>query len=402
MQQESRDREVIYLVSTCANANYGDEIIAASWLRFLARQRPEAEVWLDCPQPGVAAHLFANLHPGLRITDILWRVIWETRGMEPRAADAHVDQRMLHLGSPRYDIGLLGARRATTVHLLGGSHINSTWPEHLRLLRAARVLKELSGARLFATGHQFTPLDEVEMVRGELTAFDHVTVRDGRSAQFTGADLSSDDAFLGVDRLAGFAERAQTQTEDTDVWVCIQSDVADPGAFEAAVASARKFLADSSLSGRTFRYLEAIPGVDRIAYDQLKDLIPEENLVSFLDLWDDGFPGRAGQVWFTSRYHLHLLAAACGAVGAAVEINDDFYRIKHESLIEAGTGWSLVRSGSGTTEPAAGDPQFRVTAARLHRTKVLEAEKLYPRVEPRLGGVAETPPTRSLGLFRRR
>jgi polysaccharide pyruvyl transferase WcaK-like protein len=400
--EETPDPEVIYLVSTCSNANFGDEFITAAWLRFLAQQRPDAEVWLDCPQPGVATHLFTGLHPGLRITDVLWRVVWETRDREPDAADAHVDQRMRHLGSPRYDIGLLGARRATTVHLLGGAHINSTWPEHLRLLRAARLLKELSGARLFATGHQFMPLNEADWVRQELAAFDHVTVRDRQSAEATGAEVTSDDAFLGIDRVAGFAERAQTQAEDTDVWVCIQSDVTDPGAFEAAVAAARKFLTGSAVSGRTVRYLEAIPGVDRIGYDELKDLIPEENLVSFRDLWDDGFPGRAGQVWFTSRYHFHLLAAACGAVGTAVEINDDFYRVKHESLLEAGTGWSLVRSGSEAAEAPAGDPQFRVTAARLHRTKVLEAEKLYPRLAPRPSPVAHTVPDRSFGLFRRR
>ena len=402
MLEESQDPEVIYLVSNGANANYGDEIITAAWLRLLARQRPEAEVWLDCPQPGVAAHLFANLHPKLHITDVLWRVIWETRGMEAKEADAHVDHRMIHLGSPRYDIGLLGARRATTVHLLGGSHLNSTWPEHLRLLRAARHLKELSGARLLATGHQFMPLDEVDMVRGELAAFDHVTVRDRHSAEATGAELTSDDSFLWLDRVAGFTDRAQAEAQDTDVWVCIQSDVAAPGAFDAAVASVRKILTDSSLAGRTVRYIEAIPGVDATAYFQLKDLIPEENFMSLLDLWSGGFPGRAGQVWLTTRYHFHLLAAACGAAGTALEINEDFYRVKHASLLDAGTGWSLVPSGSGAAPAPGIDPAFRVTAARLQRSKVLEAERLYPRAEPTIATLAEPSQTpRSRGIFRR-
>ena len=117
--------DVLYLVGTSGHPNFGDEFIAASWLRFLARARPGAEVWLDCPHPGLASHLFDGLHPGLRTTDTLWRLAFETTGMDPAAADAHVDRVVTHLGSPRYDLGLLGARRASSVHILGGGYLNS-------------------------------------------------------------------------------------------------------------------------------------------------------------------------------------------------------------------------------------------------------------------------------------
>ena len=74
--------DVLYLVGTSGHPNFGDEFIAASWLRFLARARPGAEVWLDCPHPGLASHLFDGLHPGLRTTDTLWRLAFETTGMD--------------------------------------------------------------------------------------------------------------------------------------------------------------------------------------------------------------------------------------------------------------------------------------------------------------------------------
>jgi hypothetical protein len=379
---QSQEPEVIYLVATCANANFGDEFIAAAWLRFLAQERPDAEVWLDCPQPGVASHFFGDLHPRLRTTDALWRVVWETQGMRLEDATAHVDERITNLGSPLYDIALLGARRATTVHLLGGGHVNSMWVHHLGLLRAAGQLKRLSGARLFATGLGLMPMEHPDRVREDLAAFDHVTVRDRQSAERTGAELAADDSMLGIDRVPGFTARAQAGPVDTDVWVCLQSDVADPGALDAAVAAAREFLTDPALAGRTVRYLEGIPGVDRVAYDQLTDLIPEENFVSFLELWGQGFPGRAGQTWFTSRYHFHLMAAACGAAGTAVEVNSEFYGVKHGSLLDAGTGWGVVKSGEKLPSPASIDPEFRVTAARMQRMKRAEAERLYPRPAP--------------------
>ena len=49
---------LIYLIGPSGNPNFGDEFIAASWLKYLAVERPDADVWLDCPQPGLAQVLF--------------------------------------------------------------------------------------------------------------------------------------------------------------------------------------------------------------------------------------------------------------------------------------------------------------------------------------------------------
>ncbi|MFI7483282.1 polysaccharide pyruvyl transferase family protein [Kocuria sp. M1R5S2] len=370
--------ETLYLVGTSGHPNFGDEFIAASWLRFLARARPDADVWLDCPNPGLASHLFDGLHPRLRTTDTLWRLVFDTAGMEPSAADAHVDRVVSSLGSPRYDLGLLGARRAGSVHLIGGGYLNSIWPHHARLLRAALRLRESSGARLAATGLGLAPAADVEGLRSALGAFDHVTVRDAPSAQLARADRAPDDAFLGLPRLAGFTGTAAEGPADGDVWVCLQSDMSTPDVLDGAVAAVRAALEAPELAGRTVRYLEAIPGADRAALDRLSDLIPEENFVPFTQVWLEGFPGRSGQTWLTSRFHFHLLAAACGAEGTVLEVSPDYYRVKHRSLLDAGTGWSVVPAGDTAATGSARDTSFPETAARLHRQKLREAEELYP------------------------
>jgi hypothetical protein len=398
--------DVLYLVGTSGHPNFGDEFIAASWLRFLARARPGAEVWLDCPSPGLASHLFDGLHPGLRTTDTLWRLAFETTGMDPVAADAHVDRVVTHLGSPRYDLGLLGARRAGSVHFLGGGYLNSIWPHHARLLRAALRLREVSGAKLVGTGLGLAPAADAEGLRDALGSFDHATVRDAPSAQLSRTDRAPDDAFLGLPGLAGFTGAPAEGASDGDVWVCLQSDMSEPGVLDDAVAAVRAALTDPALAGRTVRYLEAIPGADRAAFDRLADLVPEENFVPFTRLWQEGFPARPGQTWLTSRFHFHLLAAACGAEGTALEVSPDYYRVKHQSLLEAGTGWSVTPTGG--TEPAAParSQSFPATAARLHRTKLREAEELYPaapapEVSP-AGPESRTRPGRTVARFLRR
>ena len=370
--------ETLYLVGTSGHPNFGDEFIAASWLRFLARARPDADVWLDCPNPGLASHLFDGLHPRLRTTDTLWRLAVETVDMDGATADAHVDRVITSLGSPRYDLGVLGARRASSVHLVGGGYLNAIWPHHARLLRAALRLRECSGAQLVATGLGLAPADDAGTLQEFLGAFDHATVRDAPSAQLARADRAPDDAFLGLRELAGSPGTPSGSGGDDDVWVCLQSDMAEPGVLDDAVAAVRAALTGPELAGRTVRYLEAIPGADRVAFDRLADLIPEQNFVPFTQVWQEGFPGRPGQTWLTSRFHFHLLAAACGAEGTALEVSPDYYRVKHQSLLDAGTGWSVTPTGSTTVTAPSRDASFPDTAARLHRTKLREAQELYP------------------------
>ena len=380
---------MLYLVATSGHPNYGDELVTAAWLRFLARARPEAEVWLDCPNPGLASFLFRDLHPRLRTTDVLWRAVWETTGMDAQAATDHVDRLLTELGTPRFDLGLLEARRATVVHLLGGGYVNAKWPTHVRLLRAALRLRDLAGARIFATGHGLTPAAEAATVRAYLDEFDHASVRDPASAELAGVDLVCDDALLGLPELPGYRDGTYAAAvAEGDVWVCLQNDMASPEAFESAVQAVRSALESPGIVGRPVHYLEALPGVDRFAFDRLSDLIPEENFVPFVDLWHGSFPARAGQTWITSRYHLHLLAAASGAEGTALQMDDAFAE-QHRSLVEAGTGWSVTPPGSDTVERPGSARSFRSDVLALHEAKTAEAASLYPVVAPEVAA----PPT---------
>ncbi|WP_188113268.1 polysaccharide pyruvyl transferase family protein [Nocardioides humilatus] len=398
----------IHLVSTAGHPNFGDEFIAASWLRFLAERQPETDVVLDCPEPGLAAFLFEGLHPRVKFTNMLWRVSWLTIDADPEEGDRIVDGVLRDLGSPLFDYGLLEARRATTVHLIGGGHITANWLHHGRLVRAARRLAELSEARFVATGLGLVPVIDPERIRDDLGACDHVSVRDAASAEIAGVDLGLEDAFLNLSSLPGFGARPDPTGKPGDVWISIQSDLSTPENFAAIVAAVRAMIESGRFEGRTIRYLESIPGRDRDrkAYDLLADLIPEENFMSFVQLWHEGFPGQPGQTWITTRFHFHQLAAAVGAEGVAIEIDDDYYRTKHQSMADLGTGFAIAPVGTTALPEPAADPEFRIKAGRLQRAKLDEAEAIYPRkkapqpVREPVAPVAAPP--RSRGAFGRR
>lgn len=378
----SADRpELFYLVGTSGHPNFGDEFIAASWLRFLADRHPDVPVILDCPKPGLASMLFEGLHPRLRTTDTMWRTVWEIVDLPVDEAATRIDSLFRDLGSPLYDYSLLELRNVTRIHLIGGGHITTHWPAHVQLLRAALTLGELSGAPVTTTGLGLTPSPAPEFVREMLSKFDYATVRDQESSDLAGVPVAPDDAFLGMQALPGFDTRptAAPEGERGEIWVGVQRDLADEGAFESNLAQIREFLTSDVAQGRTVRYVEAIPGGDRIAFDALSDLIPEENFYPFVRLWAEPFPAKPRQIWLTSRFHLHLLAAACGAAGVAFEIDEDYYRAKHASLTALGTGWSIAEHGTADPVRPSGGNNFRVTAQRLARGKVFEAEKIFPR-----------------------
>ena len=374
--------ELFYLVGTSGHPNFGDEFIAASWLRFLAERHPDVPVILDCPKPGMAAMLFDGLHPNLRTTDVIWRMVWEIVDLPVEEAATKIDSLFRDLGSPLYDYALLELRKVTRIHLIGGGHVTHHWPAHIQLLKAALTLGELSGAPVSTTGLGLTPSSDADFVREMLQKFDYATVRDQESADLAGVPVSPDDAFLGMHALPGFNTRptaADPSGEKGEIWVDLQRDLANDEAFEANLAQIREFLTSDVAEGRTLRYVEAIPGGDRVAFERLSDLIPEENFLPFVALWGAPFPAKPRQIWLTSRFHLHLLSAACGAAGVAFEIDEDYYRAKHASLLELGTGWAVADPTSTDPVMPTGGNNFRVTAQRLARGKVLEAEKIFPR-----------------------
>lgn len=110
----------LYLVSTAGHPNLGDELITRAWLDFLARSHPDRDVWLDCPEPGRASHLFADTHPRLRVTNTLWELAHSSDAHDVRVDAPRIERIVRELGSPRVDEGLLLARRAASIHLLGG------------------------------------------------------------------------------------------------------------------------------------------------------------------------------------------------------------------------------------------------------------------------------------------
>ncbi|MFF1478977.1 polysaccharide pyruvyl transferase family protein [Streptomyces sp. NPDC058301] len=373
-------RPVYYLVSPAGIPNYGDELIAASWLRHLAEAAPDADVVVDCIGPEAAAARLGALHPRARFVNGLWQLCvlnWSpdpARTAEAVEAAVHDPDR-----SPEQAGALRLLRRAEVVHLLGGGFINAIWAPFAGLLAGITTATGLSGGRAAMTGQGLWPPAEGAsgLIRSLAGRFAVLDVRDAASAELLEAGpatQSCDDVFLD----AG-PHLYDDGDGVPDVMVSVQSLLAD-GDPDQLLAFVAKVV--GAWGAERVGLLECAPDQDAQILEQARRLLPEVRTYSMARVLERGLPVRPGQAWLTTRFHPHLVAAAGGASGVALSIRPDYYGTKHGSLIDGGSNWRLLE-GLGTPDamavpdrPESGGyaPQ---TLQRLRAAKRAVADRVY-------------------------
>ncbi|MFC4372556.1 polysaccharide pyruvyl transferase family protein [Nocardia halotolerans] len=365
-----------YLVSPAGHPNYGDELITAGWLRYLAETAPEATVWVDTHSPGPAQVLLGDLHPRVRFTDTLWRLCWEAPSEDPWQVAAWVARAVGDPGmAPRWDRGIDLLGRAEVFHLLGGGYINRIWPRHIGLPAGVEAAAHRSGARSVATGLGLFPESPgtAELLRALTARFDIVDVRDQASAELFGAAAGVDDVFLAEPPV-------RASEEAPEVMLCVQSDLLEVDI--AALASAvLRILRAWEISPEQVGVVEAIPGVDRVVFDLIDHQLPGARFYSFAEVWEHGLPVSATQTWLTTRFHMHAVAAMNGAAGVAIPISTDFYGTKHRSLVELGSGWTILDDLSTTPQRPTGAGFDPAVVAASRAAKRTLAESIYSPAE---------------------
>ncbi|MCI1902289.1 MAG: polysaccharide pyruvyl transferase family protein [Bifidobacteriaceae bacterium] len=372
----------IYLVSAGGFPNYGDEFITLAWLRFLAKQRPDTEVWVDCLNPGHAELMFRDKHPNVHFVNTLWQLIKDVNKKEktPQGAQRYLTQLVHHSGESREVFGIELLKTVKSIHFLGGGYINNVWRDHYLLVQLAAALKQMhpqiglygTGLGLYPQGNEMLPF-----VRESLAKFDHLSVRDHDSADIAGTDLGYDDAFLGLNdefKDEFFDDRPQSSAR---AFVSLQQDVV--GRNEAAIPKIAEMLIASGIEpDEPIQVFEAMVPDDGWSVRKLQESwFGKVSLLPFTQIWEKGFPRAEGAVWVSSRFHMHLLAAAQGMRGVGLVFDNQYYQNKHQSLFELGTGWAKFAENSRQATTASLNEEFPQKAADIAEKKIEEARGLY-------------------------
>lgn len=349
---------VLYLVTSTGHPNWGDEVIAAQWLRHLAQVAPEADVWVDCHSPGLSQLLLGHLHPRVRFVDTVWRMVRAAPSDDPAEVAAFVQDAVARPGVvASMDLGRELLLRADVVHLVGGGYVNGIWPRHLGLLAGVVAVGAAGRARTGATGHGFLPLaPDGELLLRDLAArLDVCDVRDLPSAQLLEGMDGPRATATGDDALLGFGPDLLDQRPSPDVMVCVQSDLADQQV-DALAARVAAVLDGWQVEPDQVGWVESLPVDDRRVHDVVARDRPGMRFVPFVELWEQGLPARPGQRWLTSRFHVHLVAAAAGAWGVAMPLRAGYSDVGHESLRALGSGWTVLDPADVLEPHAAPEP----------------------------------------------
>ncbi|MFC5054393.1 polysaccharide pyruvyl transferase family protein [Saccharothrix xinjiangensis] len=386
----------IYLVGTSGFPNYGDELITATWLRYLATAAPEADVWVDCASPGPATVLLGDLHPRVKFVDTLWRLCWEAPSDEPWEVASWVQHAVEFPGhAPRWVQAIEVLHRADVVHVIGGGYVNAIWPRHVGLVAGAAAAARRSGGRAVMTGQGLYPAapQATSLLRKLVERFDVVDVRDDASAELLDAAGTEnvrktvDDAFMGLG-----THLYSKEEELPEFMLCIQSDLIEvprPALASLVLDTLRSWGATAGDIG----FVEGIPRVDREVYGLIEHELPGVRFFPFSDIWRDGLPVRTGQKWLSTRFHLHMVAAAAGASGVAVSVRPDYYATKHRSLIDLGSSWSMTTDVTDVPEPPTAGGYAPELLAKYRETKLDLAGRIYvPPVRPEPEPPAEEVP----------
>lgn len=388
------DSPLYYLVAPAGFPNFGDELIAAGWLKYLADEAPDARVWVDAHTPGTAQLLLGHLHPRVRFIDTLWRLCWEAPSQDRWEVAAWVQDTVHSPGmAPRWFHGIELLAQADVVHLLGGGYLNTIWPKHIGLVAGAAAAVRRSGGRAAMTGMGLQPAgdDVAPLLRALVDRFEVVDVRDSPSAELLGVSPGVDDAFLALEP-GVFVDPAVVwpDSDPPEVMLCLQSDLVDVGRGRVAGAVLSTLRAWGVPPERV-GVVEGIPGGDSEVFALIERELPGARRYPFADVWDKGLPVSPRQTWISTRFHLHLAAAARGAGGVALSIKPDYYATKHRSLVELGSGWTLLEDlHQVPARPSAGgfsaDAPAAFRQSKLELAKAIYAPGARPRAAPAEAG----------------
>lgn len=362
----------IHLVTSAGFPNYGDELIAALWLRQLAQRVPDAEVWVDSANPGPASVLLDGLHPRARFVDTLYRLCWAAPTEQPWEVAAWVDQTVGDVGrAPRWALATELLRTADLVHVIGGGYLHGEWPRHVGLLSGALAAARMSGARTVLTGQGLAPAepDLAALLTALVGRFDLVDLRDEASEQLLRdggvghAELTCDDAFLGLG-----GPPVPPAGELPEFMLCAQSDMLSvdrAGLARLILETLRAW----RVAPENLGVVEGIPGTDREIWALLEYQLPGARFYPFSEIWRAGLPVAPGQTWLSTRFHPHLMAAAAGASGVAVPVSQGYYLTKHRSLINQGSRWTVAEDLAVPELPTGGG--FPAETVRRHHAEKL-------------------------------
>ncbi|RYJ17464.1 hypothetical protein C5Y41_09585 [Rahnella variigena] len=228
------------------------------------------------------------------------------------------------------------------IHFIGGGYINSLWPNNYALLAIAYMYAKLHEIPIYATGLGLYPFVEDEKLQDLFESLSVIDVRDKESKYFIPtASYTGDDALLEFYNI----EQLSRIEDVPSLIISLQSHLFDGALQMKNLLSDDFFALLRKKKLKKIIIIEAAPedniAIPRELYNHALNYGLEIEFCSGSELIKNGLPLNKKSFVVSSRYHINLLYSMLGIAGIAVYGND-YYKNKHESIIDMGGGWEVI------------------------------------------------------------
>lgn len=156
--------------------------------------------------------------------------------------------------------------------------------------------------------------------------------------------------------------------------VCIQNDIKNADITNLLLNKIREIHIHEH---REIFLVEFLPKHDFQILSSLVFISDKIRIISFESLWNHSFYFTENDICIGTRFHFHLLAARSGARGIFGSV-DEYYGIKHDSILDIGSQWQnvdLYRNSVPKLEMPLIDNE------KLHKLKSAEFHKVMGYVK---------------------
>lgn len=351
-----------YLISTAGYPNFGDEQIVRTWLAFFLKYHPTDQITLDSPFSARSSLLFKDEFPNMNFVDTIWNLSYSGSNGGADLENTHILINLMNGGSPRDFMGIEYMKSADEIHILGGGYFTTEILEFTRTYLFFPILTYLKkiqpNIKLKANGLGLTPISseyQTQLENRYLPLFDYVGVRDKDSATIKGTTLELDDVF--VSRKLN-AIKINENNDNPDI-LLILKPIENRDQLDIFIHQLIQYLEMDENKSKTIGILEFMVPMDNWLFfepylNDFPELKKRLKFFGFWDIWTKGLPYKKNQEWITSRFHAHLIGSILKIKGSIFVENNKYYKTKHQSLLNLGTGWQLIQN----------DPTFKIKPSR--------------------------------------
>lgn len=349
-------RSMIYLYTTAGIPNFGDELIAAHWLRYLSPQ----SVIVDCSGPQRARETLGAINSNAKFVRAIGKFSSAIAKTNPRGTFwDHARAGRKCFSGPSADALKNLLSGVSRFHMVGGGYISTKWPHSGALLGVALAIRETLGISVAGTGLGMTPIsepDDLPLLRDIVAAFDLLELRDIDGFSYLQRWAPVEHVVFGIDD--SFLYPVTLRSGPPAVHVSSHGDGIGVDTFLEHIGPKQP--------GDIF-YWRCHPQRDLYMEGLLKAQFPRMQTLDHTELLACNHVA-PGDFMVAHRFHPHLIAARAGAKGIYLS-KSPYYDTKHGSVVALGSGFA------STGDPGTNTLMGRETA--LHTQKKDIADRIY-------------------------